>query len=110
MRTAGLDDDQVESQGQVRHRRPVREDATLEQAVRGGPNARAFPVIDGLLRQAERPDSLRQRTSTATRVRGGPGIDRHEVELVATDVDVPGEDDPACRGQTVGDQGLGAVS
>lgn len=37
-------------------------------------------------------------------------VGRHDVELVATDMDVPGEDGPARRGQTIGYERFGGIA
>jgi hypothetical protein len=37
-------------------------------------------------------------------------VDRHEVELVATDMDVPGEDGPARFDQPMSDQSFGGIT
>ena len=66
-------------------------------------------MVDGLLGQAvgaavppaDLDDDERSR---------GTGIDGHDVELVAADVDVPGEDRPAGIGQAIGDEGLGGIA
>src|SRR5438046_5716229 len=66
-------------------------------------------MIDGLLGQAEgavgAPSNL-DRNEHRLRSR----VDRHQVELVATDVDVSGEDGPADRCKTLGDEVLRSVS
>ena len=82
---------------------------TVEQAVRGGPDPRSLAVVDGLLGQPELAagapadlddDERRRRTR----------VDRHEVELVATDMDVPGQDGPASLREPVGDERLGGIT
>jgi hypothetical protein len=66
-------------------------------------------VVHGLLGQAEiaarTPPDL-DRDERARRAR----IDGYQVQLIASDVDVPGQDRPARRRQSVGDEGLGKIS
>jgi hypothetical protein len=66
-------------------------------------------MVECLLREPEIPpaapadfddDQARWRTR----------VDRHEIELVATDMDVPGQDGPACFAQPSSDQILGSVT
>jgi hypothetical protein len=66
-------------------------------------------VVDRLLREAEvatgtpadlDDDQCRRRTM----------IDRHEVELVPTDMDVPGQDRPAGVGEARSDEPLGGIT
>ena len=64
--------------------------AEVEQAVGRGTDPRALRVVDGLLGQAEGRGRARQRTSTTTSAARRTRVDRHEIELVATDMDVPG--------------------
>jgi hypothetical protein len=107
--TAGLDHDQVEPERQVRQWRPIREDATLEQAVCRRSNPRPFPMIDRLLGQAEVPPGPPADLDRDERPRWA-GVDGHQVELVAADVDVPAQDRPTGRQQPVRDEVLGAVA
>jgi hypothetical protein len=106
---AGLDHDQIEAQRQPGHWRSVGQHAPVEQPVRGRPDMRALAVVDRLLREAEvatgtpadlDDDQCRRRT----------GIDRHEVELVATDMDVPGQDGPARVREARSDEPLGRIT
>lgn len=106
---ARLDDGQVEPQREARQRGTVRERAPLEEAVRRGPDPRALPVIDGLLRQPEvpaRPPADLDDHEGA----GWTGVDGDQIELVPADMHVPGQDRPARRREPVGDQGLGAIA
>ena len=61
------------------------------------------------------PPPARSRGGVATgprrpRARRRTRVDRHEIELVATDMDVPGQDGPARLDQPVSDQRLGGVT
>ena len=61
-------------------------------------------------REGRTRGSSRQRTSTTTSARRWTRVDRHEVDLMATDMDVPGQDRPANGRETVGDQRLGGIA
>jgi hypothetical protein len=106
---ARLHDDQIEPQRQVRQQRTVGQRATLEKAVRRRADARALPVVDGLFGQAEvttGPPADLDGDQLARRSR----VDRHEIQLVTADVDVPRQDRPASRYQPLGDQRLRGVA
>ena len=106
---AGLDDDEVEPQRQPREWRAVRQRPAIEQAVSGCPDARPLPVIDRLLGQTERP--VGAPADLDHHERGGrTRVDRHEVELVTTDMDVPGQDEPASLRESVRDERLGGIT
>jgi hypothetical protein len=98
-----LDDDQVEAQSQVRDEGAVRQATVLDELVRSGANGTPLAMVDGFLGEAEiapRAPAHLDDDEGGRRTR----VDGHEIELVATDVDVPGEDDPAGVGQPDGDQ------
>lgn len=106
---AGLDNDQVETDRQPRQRCPVRQLAPIEQPVCGEAQTRPFPVVDGLLAKPEAPrcppahlhdDEIGRRTR----------VDRHEIELMAADMDVPGQDGPTGLEQSDEDQRFGGVT
>jgi hypothetical protein len=105
----GLHRDEVEAERKRRNRRPIREWRTVEQGVGGTAQMAAFAMVDGLLRQAEvaatTPADL-----DYDEVRRRARVDRHEIELVATDMDVPGQDGPAHCGQPVGNQRFGGIT
>ena len=105
----GLDDDQVEPERQPRHRRSIRQDASIEQPVGGRPDADTLAMVDRLLGQAEVPAGPPADLDDH-QGRGWTGIDRDEVELVATDVDVPGQDGPAGVGESRSDERLGGIA
>ena len=70
---------------------------------------RALAVVDGLLGQPEARDPLA--SGPPRHERGGRArVDRHEVELVATDMDVPGQDGPTGVRQARRDQRLGGIT
>lgn len=106
---ARLDHDQVETQRQMRQERPIRQRATLKQAIGSGPDADPLPGIDGLLRQPEgatgTPANLHRDKHP-----GRAGIDRDQVQFMAADVDVPPEDRPTGGRQAIGDQLFGGIS
>ena len=106
---SGLDDDEIEAQRQARHGFTVRERAAIEESVRGRADPRPLAVVDRLLRQTE--------VTTATPAdlddhegRRWTRVDRHEIELVTTDMDVPGQDGPTSFRQARCDERLGAVT
>ena len=103
-----LDDDQVHPNRQVRRRCAVRQ-AVLEQTAHRGAEVTPLPAVEGLLGHAEvaapTPANLDD-DEGGRRTR----VDRHEIELVATDMDVPGEDGPARFAQPRGDEHLGGVT
>jgi hypothetical protein len=99
----GLDHDQVEPEGESRDRRAVGQRPSIEKTVRGGTDPYALAVVDRLLGKAERALGSPPDLDHDER-RGWTRIDRHQVDLVPTDVDVPCQDRPAGRGQPLRDQ------
>ena len=104
-----LDDHEVESRWERRQHLSVRERARGEHRPGGVAEVAPFPEVDGLLSQPERarpagPDLDDHEARRRARV------DRNQIELVATDMDVPGEDDPAFLGEPFRDEGLGVVA
>jgi hypothetical protein len=66
-------------------------------------------MVDGLLGQAE--TSARAPAHLDDDERGGrTRVDRHEIEFVATDMDVPGEDGPARRAEMIGNERFGGIT
>ena len=106
---AGLHDHQVESQRQMWDRLTVRKRTAIEQAVGGGPDPRPLPVVDRFLGQAERTSGPPADLDHHERP-GRTRVDRHEVELVATDMDVPGQDGPTGVRETHRDDRLGGIA
>ena len=94
--TRRLDHDQVEPDRQPRQVDAVGQHASIEQAVRRHPDVRPLAVVDGLLRQPEAPRRAPADLDDHERGRR-TRVDRHEIELVAADMDVPGQDGPARR-------------
>ena len=89
--------------------RPSIGQAVLEQPANCRPQVGSLTMVERLLGKAEIPsaapanfddDQARRRTR----------VDRHEIELVATDMDVPGQDGPTFFAQPSGDQLLGGVT
>ena len=103
----GLDHDQVEPERQPRHRRSIRQDATIEQPVGGRPNTDALAVAR---EEVGRRDVGAPADLDDDQRRGWTGIDRDEVELVATDVDVSGQQGPAGVRETRSDERLGSIA
>ena len=66
-------------------------------------------MIDGLLRQAEVAASPPADLDDHERGRRAR-VDRHEIELVATDMDVPGQDGPTGFREPRGDQRFGGIT
>ncbi len=104
-----LDDDEVESQRQPWNRTAIWRHATIQQAVGGSPHPHALAMIDGLLRQAEVADPAPANLDDHQR-RRRPRVDRYEIELVTTDMDVPGQDGPAGFRETRGDEPFGGIT
>jgi hypothetical protein len=69
----------------------------------------ALAPVDRLLSQPERPTSSPADLDDDER-HGRARVDRYEIDLVATDMDVPGEDRPASRDQPTGNQRLGGIT
>lgn len=106
---ARLDDDEVEADGELRKGRSVRKPSELDESPGRGPDAAALAVVDGFLTGSVFPrppaphldnDELPRRAR----------VDRHEIELVATDMDVPGKDRPAGGSEPVRHERLGCVA
>ena len=102
-------DDEVESQRQPRNRTASRRHAPIQQAVGGGPHPDALAMIDRLLGQPEVAASSPADFDDHER-RRRTRVDRHEVELVTTDMDVPGQDGPTGIREPDGDQRLGGIT
>jgi len=104
-----LEDHEIESQLQPRDGTTVRQRAAIKQTVPRLADAGAFAVIDRLLSEAEPT-----RASPAhldDHERGGrTRVDRHEIEFVAADMDVPGQDGPTGIDQSSQDQRFGGVT
>jgi hypothetical protein len=108
-RRVRLDDDDVESGRQRGQSSPVRQRPVGEHRPRGVADPPTLAVVDGFLRQAEASRGAEadlDDDESARRAR----VDRHEIELVATDMDVSGQDGPTLRRQAFCDEGLGAVA
>ncbi len=105
----GLHDHEIEAEREVREVGPIGQPATIEQAVSGGADPGTLTVIDGLLRQPERttgpPADLDD-----DKGRRGARVDRHEIELAAADMDVPGQDQPASSREPIRDESLGGIT
>ena len=106
---ARLYHDEIEPKWQVGERLPVGELATIQQSERGRPHACAFAVVDRFFGKAEcaaDPPADFDDHERSRRAR----VDRHEVKLVTTDMDVPGQDGPAGVDESGGDQRFGGVT
>ena len=105
---ARFDDDEIDADGEARHRRaawqPIGQEATDSRA-----QVAPLATIEGLFRQAEvAPSSPADFDDHQAGRRAR--VDRHEVKLVATDMDVPGQDGPARFRQPRSDERLGGVT
>ena len=98
-----FDDDQVEPERQVRHRDATRQAAAFDELPRRPTDERALAVIDRLLGEAERATASPADLDDDERGRRAR-VDRHEIELVATDMDVPGENRPTGVDQPTGNE------
>jgi DNA-binding PadR family transcriptional regulator len=107
--TFGLHDHKVEPQRQMRQGRAIGQRTAIEQAECGRPNAGALAVIDRLLWQAEPASGAPADLDDHERGRR-TRVDRHEIELVATDMDVPGQDGPTGFREARGDEALGGIT
>ncbi len=106
---AGFHHDQIEPKRQSGDGRAIGKRATVQQAIGGGTDAYPLAVVDRLLRQAELaacPPADLDDHEGGRRTR----VDRHEIELVATDMHVPGKDGPTGVREAHRDQRLGGVT
>jgi hypothetical protein len=107
--SARLNHHEVEPQREARKTLTTRQSANLDQRIGRTPEVRSLAMIDGLLGESEvaarAPAHLDDDEEG-----GGTRVDRHEIELVATDMDVPGQDGPAALGQQDGDQLFGGIT
>ena len=101
----GLYDDEIESQRQPGQGRSVRKRPSIQQPVRGGAHPGAFAMIDGFLREAERTTGSPANLHEHERLRRAR-VDRHDVQFIAADMDVTGQDDPTGSLKSRGDQCL----
>lgn len=99
----GFHHDEVEPQ------RQMRQPTAVEQGEGSLAQARLFATVHGLLRQAKvapsAPPDLHDHEH-----RGRARVGRHEIEFVATDMDVPGQDGPAGVDESGGDQRFSGVT
>ena len=107
-RRGRFDDDQVDPDRQSRDRPSVGQ-AVLEQPADGRPQVGTLAVVEGLLGEPEIPPAAPADLDDH-QGRWRTRVDRHEIELVATDMDVPGQDGPAFFAQPSSNQILGGVT
>ena len=100
---ARLDHHEVEPEWQPRDGGAVGQTSAIEQAVGRLPDPRALSVIDRLFGQ---PEATRTAPAHLDHNQGRrrTRVDRHEVEFVTADMDVPGQDGPTGLDQPVQDQ------
>ncbi len=106
---ARLDDDEVEADRELREGRSVRKPAELDEGPGRGPDAAALAVVDGFLTGSVFPRPAAPHLDNDELPRRAR-VDRHEIELVATDMDVPGKDRPAGGSEPVRHERLGSVA
>ena len=104
-----LDDDEVEPQRQPWDWLAAWKGPAIEEAVRRCPDPRPLPMVDGLLGQAEAPAGAPADLDDDKR-RGRTRVDRHEIEFMATDMDVPGQDGPTSFREPRRDQRFGGIT
>jgi hypothetical protein len=111
MGLAGLDDDDVEAERQERQRPAVGKGAGRDHRPSRVSNVAALAVVDGFLGEAESPRAAEADLDDhEASGRGWAGVDCDEVELVAADADVPGEDGPALGFEAMRDERLRLVA
>jgi len=106
---ARLDDHQIEPERQPRDRFAVGEHAAIQETKGRRADPSPLAVIDGLLRQTERtadPPADLHDHQRGWRTR----VDRHKVKLVATDMDIPGQEGPPDRREMGPDELFGGVT
>lgn len=100
--------DEVNPDGQSRRGASIGQ-AVLDQPPDGRPKVAALAMIECLLGEAEvtpaPPADLDDDEG-----RRWARVDRHEIELVATDMDVPGHDGPTSFCEPRGDQRFGGIT
>jgi hypothetical protein len=106
---ARLDDHEVEPDRQSRDGATVRQGPAIEQSVRRLPDTSPLSMIDRLLCE---PEATRASPANLDDHEGRrwTRVDRHEIEFVTADMDVPGQDGPTGLDQSVQDQRLGGVT
>jgi hypothetical protein len=100
--------DQVDPDRQSRDR-PAARQAVLQQPADGRSKMGSLAVVECLLGQSEVPTTA-PADLDHNQARWWTRVDRHEIELVATDMDVPGKDGPTLIAQASSDQLLGGVT
>ena len=105
----GLDDHEIEPQWESGNGGTIRKSPTIEEAKRRRPHPRPFAVIDGLLGQAVSAAGAPTHLDDDQRGRR-TRVDRHEIEFVATDMDVPGQDGPTSFHESRGDELFGGIT
>jgi hypothetical protein len=103
-----LDGDEVDSNREPWDRAPIGQ-AILQQPSQCQSQMASLAVAEGLLSQPEVPPATPADLDNDKGLRR-TRVDRHEIELVATDMDVPGQDGPARIAQPSGDELLGGVT
>ena len=110
-RRIGLHDDEIEPEAQPRQRTPVGKASRGDHRPGRVAHVTPLPEVDGLLREAERPRAPQPDLDDhELRRRRRARVDRHEIELVATDMDVPGQDRPTLLHEPFRHEGLGVVA
>jgi hypothetical protein len=104
-----FEDHKVESERESWQELATGQRPAVQQAVRSGADPRALPMVDRFLGQPEiartAPANLDHDQSPWR-----PGVDSHEVELVATHAHVPAEDRPAIGFEAARDVVLGRIA
>lgn len=104
-----LDDDEIDTNRVTGERKPVRERSGLYEATDRGPQVPPLAPVERLLGQTvipPRPPADLNEHDTGRR----PRIERHEVDLLAADPDVAGQDRPAERDEPLGCEHLSGIA
>jgi hypothetical protein len=104
-----LDDHQVPAHGQARQPRAIRQASQSQQSGQGHAEVGSLAMVEGLLRQAERPRSPPADLHDHQLGRW-PAVDGDDVQLGSPDVDLAREDQPARAPQPIRDQLLRGIA
>ena len=106
---ARFNHNEIEPHGQPGQLHVAGQCAAIQQRVCRESQVASLPVIDRFFGQAEVPRRAPSHLDDHE-ARGWARVDRHEVDLVATDMDVPGQDGPPLFAEPGGDERLGGIA
>jgi len=112
LRPAGrtrFDHDEIHARGECRQRTSVGQPAITDEPRHGSPQTQLLAPVERLLADAEVPAGAPPDLDH-NELPGRAGIDRHEIQLISPDPDLPREHRPTRLGEPIGDQLLSRIT